>query len=89
MAHEIITPDFALDESLVLRTRVILRKLAPDDRDRIQELLDKYLRAAFIATGPDPDRAGSWLSTAKSRGTDLLRAIEVAEVATKGRPSCT
>lgn len=80
---------YALDESLVLRTRQILKRLRGEDRDSMQERLDRYLNAAFIASGPDEERAKSWLTTARDRAMNLLREVEVAEVATKGRPSCT
>lgn len=82
-----ISDIYALDESLVLRTRTVLKSLKGEERDELQARLNGYLNAAFIASGPDEERAKDWDGKARDRGVNLLRAVEVQEVRIKGRPS--
>lgn len=58
----LIDSTFALNESLVLKIRTKLNRMPSDsvEREQLQEKLDRYLKAAFIASGPDEERAKSW-----------------------------
>ncbi len=69
-----------LNEPLIARCRGLLLRLRGDDRDSLQERLDRYLVAVSNARD-----SIAWEVTARDRQLGLLRTVEEEEGKRKGR----
>ena len=73
-----------LDEDLIDLARATALRLKPEARGELQELLDRYLNAIFLANGPVISRRDQWRSHARDRLRLLKERLDVEVALLRG-----